>query len=150
MGKWEGGKVMMSGDMSGNLGYKCDVTNVHHPLTPPLHETCTTPLYIYIDAEYKRASHSAIDSVGGTCIALYLLVEPCFPHRNHHDKNANVRASTRHNRAYDHSPSGPRHEAFGSDAWFGPLAPFMALRGRQSVGSNYPSCGRYHQVRYRP
>lgn len=39
MGKWEGGKAMQGGDMSGHLGYKYIVANVHRPLTPPRHGT---------------------------------------------------------------------------------------------------------------
>ena len=91
-----------------------------------------------IDAEYKRASHTAIDSVGGACIALYLLGVPCFPSCIHHFSDANVRASPRLNRAYEHSPSVPRLGAFGSEPWFGPVAPYMALRGGQSVGTQPP------------
>ena len=78
MGKWGGGKVMMGGNMDGHLGYRYGVANVHPPLTRARHETCTAPLDTYKHAEYKRASHTAIDSVGGTCIALVLAKPTLF------------------------------------------------------------------------
>ena len=95
MGKWGGGKVMMGGNMDGHLGYRYGVANVHPPFTRARHETCTAPLGTCVDAEYKRASPTAMDSVGSMCIALYSLSLPCFPFFSHHDTNANVRATTR-------------------------------------------------------
>ena len=66
---------------------------------------------------------------------------PTFrPKCSHHVTDDNVRASPPLNRAYEHSPSAPTHGAFGSGPWFGPLAPFMALRGRQCVGTCHAEC----------
>lgn len=149
MGKWGGGKVMMGGNMDGHLGYRYGVANVHPPLTRARHETCTAPLDTYKHAEYKRASHTAIDSVGGTCIAMYLLSPPCLLSCSHHHSNANVRAVTRITLAYDHPPSAPRPRAFGSEPWFGQVPPFMALRGSQSVGTQPAEYCRYHHLRFR-
>lgn len=141
---------MMGRNMDGHLGYKCAVANAHPPSTRARHETCTAPLNTCIDAEYKRASPTPMDSIGSMCIALYSLSMPRFPFCSHRDSNANVRATTRRTLAYDHSPSAPRHGAYGSVSWIDQVPPFMALRGSQSVGTHPAECCRYHQVCFRP
>ena len=73
---------MMGGDMDSPLACKCDVATIHPPLEPlqvmklgsePRHSI----YYIYVECE--RASHMALDSVGGMCIDVQLHMQPYFP-----------------------------------------------------------------------
>ena len=70
--------------MDSLLAYKCDVAPINPPIEPllqvmfkiNLEETLGT---LYRDAEYERASHMALDPVGGMCIDVQLHMQPCFP-----------------------------------------------------------------------
>ena len=91
----------------------------------------------------------ALNSVVGMCIAIQIVMQVLLLYCILQVWNANVPTPTRLNRSCDHSPSVPRHGAFGSGPLFGAMAPFMALIGRRSVDTSSVDCCRYPHLRYR-